>query len=186
MRERVLPENPYPYADTIAADMLRAAVQRAGEQRGLSLRRLAKVLGYKQATVLSHMANGRIPIPLERATEIAEAVDMPAADFFRAAVAQRNPAAMRLLEPHGSTSHEAGGHMNMATQLIELAGSSLDDLSEEQKQVLREVALDRNAARRWLSPAEIPLMLMLRRLRPSLGRNGLQRHELSAIERALS
>jgi transcriptional regulator with XRE-family HTH domain len=185
MRERALPQNPYPFSDTLAADMLRKAVQRAGE-RGLSLRRLAKELGYKQATVLSHMANGRVPIPLERATEIAEAVDMPAGEFFRAAVAQRNPAAMRLLEPYSSRGDEVGGRMNMATQLVELAGSSLDDLSEDQKQVLREVVLDRNAARRWLSPAEIPLMLLLRKLRPNLGRNGLKSHELSAIERVLS
>jgi Helix-turn-helix. len=185
MRERTVPENPYPYADTIASGMLRTAVERAGQRRGLSLRGLAKQLGYKQATVLSHMANGRIPVPLERATDIAEALEIPAADFFRAAVAQRNPAAMHLLEPHGAAAEE-GARMNMVTQLVELSGGALDDLTEGQKEVLREVVLDRNAARRWLSPAEIPLILLLRRLRPELSREGLKSHDLSAIERALS
>ena len=50
--------------------MLRAALDRAQREQRLSIRKLGQRLGYKQATVLSHMATGRVLVPLERAADL--------------------------------------------------------------------------------------------------------------------
>lgn len=61
--------NGYQWADTAAAKMLLSGLERARDQMGLSVRQLAKSLGYKQAVVLSHMATGRAPIPIDRVSK---------------------------------------------------------------------------------------------------------------------
>src|SRR5690554_2445042 len=87
----------YPFQDTTAAKMLKSGLSQQ-KQEGRSLRTIAKSLSYSQATVLSHMANGRIRVPIERATEIARAIDIDERDFLAAVVAQRTDDAHRLLE----------------------------------------------------------------------------------------
>lgn len=177
-------DNEFPFADTLAAQMLKTALRRASDERGLSLRSIAKTLGYKQATVLSHMSKGRVPIPLERSAEIARAAGLSQAEFLRAVVAQKAPEALEIL---ANGAEEAGAQStNFVTQLTDLAGSPLELLNDEQKQVLREVMLDRAPARRWLSPTEMTVMMHLRRLRPQIERLGLTQGELQAIEEALN
>ena len=63
MSSKPILDNTYAYADSDAARMLASGLQRASEERGLSIRQLGKLLKYKQAVVLSHMATGRVPIP---------------------------------------------------------------------------------------------------------------------------
>jgi len=77
--------------------MLRSALDRASSERKLSTREVAKQLGFKQATFISQMAQGRSRVPLERAIELARAVDLPPASFLAAAVAQQVPEALDLL-----------------------------------------------------------------------------------------
>jgi hypothetical protein len=161
----------YPYADTDAAFMLASAIYRTKRERGISLRSLAKHLNYKQATVLSHMANGRIVVPLDRAAEIARAVELNPAEFLLAAVDQRSRGAADLL-----SSLAGSGSVNENSFISELkliAGHSVDSLSDDQKQVAREVVADEKPQRRWLSLAELPVMHLLRQLRPDISRVGL-------------
>lgn len=181
---RALQDNEFPFADTLAARMLRTSLRRASDERGLSLRRLAKMLGYKQATVLSHMSKGRVPIPLERSIEIAQVVGLPHAEFLRAVVAQKAPQALEILSD--SEHREGALSTNFVAQLTNLAGGPLESLNDEQKQVLREVMLDRAPARRWLSPNEMIIMMHLRKLRPNLERHGLTPSELKSLEEALN
>lgn len=177
------PRTSFPYSDTRAAMMLSEGLRRASRDRGISLRSIGKSLGYKQATVLSHMANGRVAIPIERAADIARAVGLPPADLLAAAVEQRSPEAADLLPISRNLAREDDQGITFELRLI--AGQEMDELNAGQKSVLREVVADGSASRRWLSVAELPVVLMLRRLRPDISRNGLSIQDREAIERAL-
>lgn len=173
----------FPFKDTLAVAMLRGALDRVRAERGMSVRSLGAQLGYKQATVLSHMANGRVAIPLERAAEIARAVDLPPAQFLAAAVQQRAPEAADLL---GAKDGDPGDQeMGIAFEMRLISGAPLDGLNEEQKSVLKEVVSDTNPSRRWLTVAELPTVLILRGLRPTLRSVGLDESDRIKIETAL-
>src|SRR5690349_25089099 len=80
------------YANTTAAMMLAAGLRSAAQERALSLREIGRRLGYRQPVVLSHMASGRVPVPIDRASEIAEQVGIPRAPFLEAVLHQHHPA----------------------------------------------------------------------------------------------
>lgn len=84
-------EQKFPYRDTAAAAMLSSALQRYTAQNPGGLRALAVRLGIGQATVLSHMAHGRIGIPLDRVAQFAEILGLDSADFSLAVLKQRAP-----------------------------------------------------------------------------------------------
>lgn len=149
----------YQWADTAAAKMLAAGLERARDQHGLSIRQLAKDLGYKQAVVLSHMATGRTPIPLERAEQIAAALEMDPAKFLRAVLDQRHPEVTWGLITGGATAIRAD---NLATQLEIILNAPMSDLNADQRRVMREVAAERSPGRRWLSVHELPIVEAIR------------------------
>ena len=156
-------KNEHPFAESAAARMLADAIRRK-QAAGFSLRRLAPTLGYKQSTVLSHMANGRIPIPMARAKEIAAVMGISQSEFLIAVMEQREPEASTMLM--AGPIDLARSPQSFAEELEEIAGRRLDDLTSEQKDVMRKVAVDPSPARRWLAEAEIPTVQLLRRLRP--------------------
>lgn len=84
-------EISYPLAHTQASKMLGEAFERIREQKGLSQRQVAAMLGYKASVVLSHMASGRAPIPIGRAPELAQVLDLDPAEFLLAVLEQREP-----------------------------------------------------------------------------------------------
>jgi hypothetical protein len=153
----------HPYRESAAARMLTEAIQRK-QAAGFSLRRLAPSLGYKQSTVLSHMANGRIPVPMARAREIASVMGIPQSEFLIAVMEQREPEASTMLM--AGPIELAVPEQSFVEELEEIAGRRLDELTAEQKDVMRRVAVDPNPARRWLAEAEIPTVQLLRRLSP--------------------
>lgn len=172
----------YPFGESRAAEMLRHAFERAQAERGLSIRSIGKLLGYKQATVLSHMANGRVAVPLERATEIARAVELAPADFLLAALEQRNSEAAGLM----SGSHELSRQPHdFAFEMRAIAGVDIDQLSVEQKAVLREVVNEPHPGRRWVTLAELPTILALREAWPDVSERGLPRSVLSEVTRVV-
>jgi hypothetical protein len=168
----------YPFVDTEAAQILRGAIA-AQKAQGTSLRSLAKKVGVS-AAVLSHMGNGRIGVPLDRATAIANAVELDERSFLAAAVAQRAPGAYQLLA--GPSGHS----FDLAAEIRMIAGKDPDDLTEEQKAVIREVVADLSPRRRWLSIAELPAVTLLRKARPELATHGLAGSEMNFLEAILS
>ena len=84
-------KDEYPLADTTAARMLSESLARAKAERGLSIRQIGKQMGYKTAVVLSHMALGRAPIPIDRAEDLADILQIEKASFLQAVVVQRHP-----------------------------------------------------------------------------------------------
>ena len=161
----------YQWADTPAAKMLLLGLERARDQKGLSVRQVAKSLDYKQAVVLSHMATGRAPIPLDRAEQIASVLEIDPGKFLRAVLDQRHPEVQweLITADAGATTAD-----DLAAQLEIILNAPLSDLNAEQRHVMREVAAERSPARRWLSVHELALIEAFRsRRQPDRG------HELS-------
>lgn len=173
----------FPFADTNAARMLSAAIHRK-KQEGTSLRGLARQLRYKQATVLSHMANGRIPIPLERVHDLAETLVLDEGEFAVAALTQRFPATdwRSLLPADRSQVAQAGEFL---WKVEGAAGKPVTELSEEQIRIIMEVAATPEPARRWLSTPELRVLEMIRRERPNLTTYGLDMSDYHGIEALL-
>ena len=154
----------FPYASTEAAQMLANGL-RAASVEGLSVRQIGKRLGYSQAVVLSHMANGRVPIPLDRTLDIAREVGLPAKQFLLSVLEQRHS------QVDWSLITAAGDHF--VDELESLARKPLSALNAEQRQVMREVVGDTHPAHRWLSLAELPAIEVLREVRPYVRTEGL-------------
>lgn len=167
-------------AESQAASLLNEGLARASEVRGLSQRKIAAMLGYKQAVVLSHMASGRVPIPIDRAEDIAAVLEIDPAEFLRAVVRQRHPSVSWSL----LGAHNEGGDP-LVNELAISLGKSVKHLSQEQRGVMREVAAEPRPRRRWLTVHELTAVSALREIRPTLGSHGLSPLELEAIREAL-
>lgn len=173
----------YDYADSAAALAMAAALKRAGE-RGLSLRQIAKLLDYKQAVVLSHMALGRVPIPLDRAEDIAGVLDLDKAQFLRMVAEQRHPdVTWGLLATTGVVFDDAA---KLAGELEAIAGVPISKLSAEHRAVLREVAGSAHPRRRWLSEHEVPVVAALRDYRPEIRESGLEDRDMQNLQALLA
>lgn len=146
-------KNDFPFAETLAAQMLADAIHKR-QLEGISLRKTAAQLDYKQAVVLSHMLMGRVPIPIERAPQFAKHLGMNERQFLQAVLEQRMPdiAWSEMFQTSSS----------LAARLETIAGKSLDELTDDQKYVMREVAGTPEPGRRWLTVHELPLVEMIR------------------------
>lgn len=147
------------YSETPAALMLAEGLRIAAQERKISLREIGRRLGYRQPVVLSHMASGRVPIPIDRATEIAEQVGITPDQFLEAVLRQHHP--------------------NVEWALITaetdqfVFDKPLRSLSAEHHQILQEVVNDSHPKERWLSIPEIAAVKLLRELFPDLSVAGL-------------
>jgi hypothetical protein len=165
------------YANTAAATMLAAGLRSAAQERGLSLREIGRRLGYRQPVVLSHMAAGRVPIPIDRALNIAEQVGISRDRFLKAVLIQHHPGVeWRLItgEPDPSL-----------LGLEKAAGRPLSTLSAGHHRVLREVVEDRNPEERWLAIPEIAAVKFLRDLFPNMQSGGLSEGDREALRLAV-
>lgn len=172
-------DGDFPLADTAAVRILSEGIQQTLAREGISLRQLGRDLGYKQAVVLSHMSSGRVPIPVDRAEQLALRIGADPSAFLLAVLHQRHPSVnwLRMF-----TADVGPGSSELAASLESIAGTSLDGLSMEQKATMREVASDPRPARRWLSVHELPLVERLRRSIPSFSTQGVPASDLDAIE----
>ena len=168
------------FGDTDAARMLRGAIAHTRETKKISQRDLAKALGYKQSAVLSHMALGRVPIPVERAAQLAEHLSIDPQAFLVAILKQRFPSVKWNSEFWESESAPTSKHFVRTLEAI--AGRAMDDLSSAQMRVMREVAADPNSERRWLSVHEVQAINLLRRLLPKISSDGLSPEDENLIE----
>ena len=162
-------ESDYPLANTDATKMLGSGLERLHAEHGLTQRDVASRLNYKTSVVLSHMALGRVPIPIDRVNDIARVLGLDASRFLLAVLKQRHPG----MDFESLLGIQMPQESALASELEALAGSSLDDLPRETKQILREVVGAAQPERRWLSAAELPAMEILRRHYPTLTSDGL-------------
>jgi hypothetical protein len=167
----------FEYADSAAARMLFQGLRRASSERGLSVRQIGKNLNYKQAVVLSHWASGRVPIPLDRAVEVARAVGLPEREFLLAVMEQRHPE----VEWELVTSLKD----DFLQDLEAIAGEPLSMLSTEHRQVMKEVVAEAQPQRRWLTLGELPVMEAIRAQAPYVRSDGLPRREVEQVAKAI-
>ena len=169
--------DPYPYAGTHAQMLLASAIRQWSERTGESVRSIGTRLGYKQATVLSHMSNGRVGIPVERAEELAAALDIPKAEFLEAVLRQRYSLVDwdAYKEPVADQSH------SFMLGLNDLEGHEIEEVAW----LVREAAAVRNPRERWLTAHELETVKIIRKLRPSFSREGLSASDLHALRSAL-
>lgn len=156
--------------------MLSNGLRAAAAERKLSLRQIGKRLGYSQPVVLSHWATGRTPIPIDRATEVACEVGLPANQFLEAVLHQRHPGVEWGLV--------TGGADPISRDLEEAAGKPLTKLSAEHHRVLREVVQDEQPDERWLSIPETAAVNLLRRLFPQMRTSGLSEDDRETLQLA--
>ena len=167
------------YRGTRAQVMLDEGLRRA-QAAGRSQRAVAHELGYKTSVVLSHMGSGRVPIPVDRARDIAVNLSLDGDAFILAVLEQRYPDI-----DFRSLFNVAYSSNRTVAKLESIAGCSLDTLPIEVLSVLEEVVAARNPRRRWLAPAELATMDLIRALRPDSPYSGLSDDDRLAIERAL-
>jgi len=171
----------FPYSGTQAAKMLAEAIHRR-QLEGISLRRSAADLGYKQPVVLSHFSSGRTPIPVDRAPQFAAILGIDHHKFITAVLQQRFPDIAWEKHMLGSSNASTS---ELAQTLAIIASPDLDTLTTQQQRVIREVVADPNADRRWLSVHEVPVIALLRRIAPNLQKDGLPLSDMHAIEALL-
>ena len=174
--------NASPLPDTPAARMLSEGLARAKEEQGLSVRQIGKMMGYKTAVVLSHMALGRVPIPIDRTMELADILKLDKRTFLKAVVRQRHPEVeWELLSGDGPSSSAD----TLVMELQAALGASVRELSKDQRSVMREVAAERSPRRRWLSVHELHVVEILRELFPHMTSDGVDPCDLQKMIRSV-
>jgi transcriptional regulator with XRE-family HTH domain len=177
----------FPLANGAATRMLAEGLE---AKVNFTQRALAQALGYKSSVVVSHMASGRAPIPIDRAVEIAEALDLDKGAFLLAVLEQRYPNTdFRGLLPESSgvtqPSFESDGDRSLLNTLEIIAGKKLSRLPEDKLAIVRDVLSDRDPGRRWLTLPELPIVEEMRRAAPSFRKDGIPPVIRSAILKAL-
>lgn len=183
----VAPDTDYPLATSEATKMLAAGLKQAEEEKGLSQRTIAKQLNYKSSVVLSHMALGRVPIPIDRCLEIARLLKLDSGKFLMAVLHQRHPDIdfARLLGAGKVASGKTKGEEQyVVSELEAIAGRSLDELPVDKVNVMREVVGDPSPQRRWVSFGELPTVELIRNTHPR-GLTPAMRSELRKFLEAL-
>lgn len=167
-----------PYAATAAAKMLADGLRTASQERGLSLREIGRRLNYSQPVVLSHMATGRVPVPIDRALAIAAEVGLPEKEFLLAVLQQRHPDV--------SWGLVTGSADPVETELEKIAGKPLSALSLGHQRVLRGVVRDSHPEERWLAIPEVAAVRLLRKRFPKLQTEGLDPRDRARLAELLN
>jgi transcriptional regulator with XRE-family HTH domain len=172
----------YPLAATEATQLLADALAKTQQQTGKTQRELSQELGYKSSVVLSHMASGRVPIPLDKTMSIAQVLNLDHSRFLLATLKQRFPDVPfeSLLGIKLQPTSE------LERELVAIAGAGLDDLDDTTKAVMREVVAAARPESRWLSTSEIPVVASIRAFYPAVLRRGLTATEQKSLLTALS
>jgi hypothetical protein len=179
-----------PYEKTAAAQALSDALNDRS-QEGLSLRTIAGRLNYKSAVVVSHMRTGRLPIPVDRAVEIAKAVGLDPAVFLKQVLTQRYPN----VDFGAAFANEAAAQAapivtpaaaRIVAEFGRLASKPLEAMSSEHQSVLREVVSDPHPRRRWLGVSEAMLIEVVRETRPDIARDGINERQRELLARSLA
>jgi transcriptional regulator with XRE-family HTH domain len=171
----------YPLAHTEATKTLSAALERVQSGTGQTQRDIARALGYKSSVVLSHMALGRVPIPLDRAEDIAKVLGLDSSRFLLATLQQRHPN----VDFDSLFGVRVAEESALVSELQSIAGRPLDELPSTTKTVLRDVVASAHPERRWLRPAELATVELLRERRPSFHEEGLSAAERDFLRRSI-
>jgi len=139
--------------------MLAQGLQMAATRDKLSLREIAKTLGHKNPSMLSQWASGRVPIPIERVAELADALELDGQLFMLAVLSQRHPSVdWGIIEDRLTPAYA------FVERLQNIAGKPIQEFEPGQIRVMNEAAADSQADRRWISAREAEVIEALRGL----------------------
>ena len=150
----------HPFATTRAAMMLSDAISRYTSARSGGLRGLAATLGFKQATVLSQLAKGRIAIPLDRAPALAAELELDEAVFCLAVVEQRAPDLYSVL--NDALDLDRLSTLSPAGRQIVKALTASKTITDEQVRVVTDVLHSSQPGERWLPAMETGFYRVIR------------------------
>jgi hypothetical protein len=136
------------------------------------------------------LRTGRLPIPVDRAVEIAKAIGMDECKFLVLVLEQRFPD-VDIKRAFADAPQEISeglpiGLVRLSGELAALAGRPISELPAESLGVLREVVADPHPRRRWLTIPELSLIELARRSDPDFSRDGLSGQQIEAITACLS
>lgn len=145
--------------------MLSEALDSASSERKITQREVAQNLGYKSAVVLSHMASGRVPVPIDRADDLSRILRMDRGQFLLAVLEQRFPDIdfKKVLSKAPKGAAKPAKKQVLVEDLEAIAGREMDDMPQGTIAVLRSVVGDANPQRRWAQTSEIPILAALRK-----------------------
>ena len=123
--------------------------------------------------MLSHKAKGRVPIPLDRAPDIAREVGIPLKQFLEVVLEQRHPTI--------DWSVLQDGNDPLIRELEDTAGKPLSALGPKYVKILSEVVRDPDPESRWLSIPELRAIAFFRDLFPNMRTDGLDEDEREIV-----
>lgn len=154
-------------------------------EHGMSQRQVANQLGYRSSVSLSHMALGRIPIPIDRAEEFAKYLGIDRDAFLIAVLEQRHPE-IDFQSLFTGTVPSDDPQFRYALSLIKdfeaIARCPLNQIGEKRLRIIREVLADRIPDTRWMEIAEIPTVAKLRLMVPTFRKDGLSDDQTTDLE----
>lgn len=176
-------KNPLPHSDTEARFMLSDAIAARRRADKASLRMLAAEMEMSSA-MLSHMATGRIPIPVDGAAKLADALGISRSEFVKSVLKQRFPNAMAILDDEADVGGNDGSEVTRARMMVTFYDGTppTGDLAL----ILDQVRTADDAQERWLTPSELPVVNMIRRLRPNFSKLGLTEVDLDLIKKVFT
>ncbi|WP_298165292.1 hypothetical protein [Novosphingobium sp.] len=152
-----------PFSHSRATLMLREALTTYTASHKGGLRALSAKLEMRPATVFSHMSNGRMAIPLDRADQLASVLGIDRAAFCLAVLEQRAPSAYYAIDEVtglGSVGANIPASMRAVLQVLP-AGSVKDD---ELVELIRRAATSAHPLKHWIEGEEFELIADVRRL----------------------
>ncbi len=173
----------HPLAHTQATKMFAEAVARKQKQ-GISQKDLAAALGHKSSVVVSHMATGRAPIPIDRSRDISDLLELDRNVFLLAVLEQRLPM-LDFQSLVGSRSAADGKHEHLINQSETIGGRPLSALPDDLLDLIKECVADKDPRSRWLSLDELPVVALIRQLRPTFRSQGLTQADQKKVLEAL-
>lgn len=173
----------HPLAHTQATKMFAEAVA-AKQKQGISQKDLAAALGHKSSVVVSHMATGRAPIPIDRSRDISDLLELDRNAFLLAVLEQRLPM-LDFQSLVGSRPAASGKHEQLMNQSEKIGGRPLSALPDDLLNLIKECVADKDPRSRWLSLDELPVVALIRQLRPTFRSQGLTQADQKKVLEAL-
>jgi hypothetical protein len=173
----------HPLARTQATKMFAEAVA-AKQKQGISQKDLAAALGHKSSVVVSHMATGRAPIPIDRSKDISDLLELDQNAFLLAVLEQRLPM-LDFQSLVGNPPVAGGKHEQLMNQSETIGGRPLSALPDDLLDLIKECVADKDPRSRWLSLDELPVVALIRQLRPTFRSQGLTQADQKKVLEAL-
>lgn len=155
--------NDFPFSASRASQMLREALTNYTAAHKGGLRALSDRLEMRPATLFSHMGNGRMAIPLDRADQLATVLGIDRAAFCLAVLEQRAPSAYHAIDDATGVGSLGSCIPATARQALKILGASSAN-GEALIELMRRGASVTAPLEHWVEGEELELIVAARRV----------------------